>query len=100
MTGTCRLMRFSRTTQVPGRHHVKLDNIALLPASLLPFRDELQAIANTLPQGAVLFVVPDEDTPIRESMRRRVVGQLRARGHRVTVVSRGRIPRLQSSIDS
>ena len=34
----------------------KLDNIALVPASLLPFKDTYQFFANTLPQGTILCV--------------------------------------------
>jgi hypothetical protein len=34
----------------------KLDNIALVPASLLPFKDTYQVIANELPQDTILCV--------------------------------------------
>ncbi len=34
----------------------KLDNIALVPASLLPFKDLYQVVANELPQGTILCV--------------------------------------------
>lgn len=34
---------------------VKLDNIIIVPASMLPFKDTWQRFANTLPQGSVLI---------------------------------------------
>ncbi len=34
---------------------VKLDNITIVPASLLPFKSTWQKIANNLPQGSVLI---------------------------------------------
>lgn len=34
----------------------RLDNIALVPASLLPLKGTYQKLANTLPQGGVLCV--------------------------------------------
>lgn len=60
-----------------------------MPASLLPFKKEWQRLANTLPEGDTLFVVPAGQTPIRQSMGR-VAAQLRARGQRVEVVDAGR----------
>ena len=33
----------------------RFDNIAIVPASLLPFKDTWQRFANTLPQGSVLI---------------------------------------------
>src|SRR2546428_13782372 len=36
--------------------HARLDNIALVPASLLPLKGTYQPIANQLPRGSVLCV--------------------------------------------
>ena len=36
--------------------HARLDNIALVPASLLPLKGTYQPIANKLPKGSVLCV--------------------------------------------
>src|SRR6266480_3117002 len=36
--------------------HARLDNIALVPASLLPLKDRYQPLANQLPKGSVLCV--------------------------------------------
>ncbi len=62
------------------------DNLTLVPASLLPFKDEWQRIANDLPKGSALFVVPDDDTPLRRRMRS-VALHLRRRGRRISAVS-------------
>ncbi len=35
---------------------VRLDNIALVPASLLPLKGTYQSVANSYPTGSVLFV--------------------------------------------
>ncbi len=43
----------------PPPHRLKtarLDNIALVPASLLPFKHTYQQLANALPQGSILCV--------------------------------------------
>jgi hypothetical protein len=39
---------------------VQLDNVALVPGNLLPFKSEYQQIANGLPQGGILIVLPHE----------------------------------------
>jgi len=62
------------------------DNVALVPASQLPFRKEWQAIANGLPPGSVLFVVPSSDNSMQCSMRR-IAMVLQARGHHIQVMS-------------
>src|SRR5881227_1654217 len=36
--------------------HARLDNISLVPASLLPLKGTYQSLANTLPTGSVLCV--------------------------------------------
>ena len=69
---------------------VHLDNITLVPAHLLPRKAEYQAIANTLPQGDILLVLPPADSRKRATMER--VAQLfRAKGRRVTVLSEERL---------
>lgn len=64
----------------------KLDNISLIPASLLPFKEEWWALAGELPSRQALFVVPQEETRLKQAMRR-LVPQLRASGRQVTAVS-------------
>jgi hypothetical protein len=58
----------------PALRKAKLDNLALLPASLLPFKAEYQAIANEQPPGTTLVVLPATD-----SLPRRTLEQVAAR---------------------
>ena len=72
------------------RPQVKLDNIALVPASLLPRKAEYQALANDLPQGEILLVLPPAESRERGTMER--VAQLfRAKGRHVTVLTEERL---------
>ena len=63
----------------------KLDNLAIVPASLLPHKAEWQALANTLPEGTTLIVLPREQSPARAALER-VSGDLSSRGSRVATV--------------
>jgi hypothetical protein len=70
---------------------VQLDNLTLVPASLLPRKADYEAIANDLPRGEVLLVLPPADSPERDTMQR--VAQLfRAKGRHVTVLTEERLP--------
>ena len=72
------------------RPHVRLDNIALVPAHLLPRKAEYQAIANQLPAGDILLVLPAPDSREHSTMQR--IAQLfRAKGRRVTVLTEERL---------
>ncbi len=66
------------------------DNLALVPASLLPFREQYQAIANDLPSGATLIVTPKAPGKPRQALGN-VAHLLAARGHQVSVVSASRL---------
>ncbi len=50
--------RFTRPPRQLSRRNVRLDNVALVPASLLPYKEQWQKIANNLPRGGVLIVLP------------------------------------------
>ena len=68
------------------RPQVQLDNITLVPAHLLPRKAEYQAIANELPTGDILLVLPAPDSRERPTMER--VAQLfRAKGRHATVLT-------------
>ena len=54
---------WGRSPRVLRRPGVQLDNIAIVPAHLLRCKTAYQTIANALPQGAVLLVLPTADTP-------------------------------------
>ena len=72
------------------RPQVQLDNIALVPAHLLPRKAEYQAIANELPKGDILVVLPPPASRERRTMER--VAQLfRAKGRHVTVLTEERL---------
>ncbi len=72
------------------RPQVQLDNIALVPAHLLPRKAEYQALANELPQGDILVVLPPPESRERPTMER--VAQLfRAKGRHVTVLTEERL---------
>jgi hypothetical protein len=60
----------------------KLDNLTLLPASLLPFKAEYQAIANQQAPGTTLIVLPAGDSLPRR-MLERVVSRMQAKGQSV-----------------
>ena len=45
------------------RPQVRLDNMALVPAHLLPRKADYQAVANRLPPGDILLVLPPPDSP-------------------------------------
>ena len=72
------------------RPQVRLDNITLVPAHLLPRKAEYQALANDLPQGDILVVLPPPQSRERPTMER--VAQLfRAKGRHVTVLTEERL---------
>ncbi len=70
----------------PRQGRYQPDNIALMPASMLPFKDEWQAIAARLPLGVVLLVVPNDESAMKRRMRR-VASVLQLQGHRTSTVT-------------
>ena len=79
-----------RGPQALRRPQVQLDNITLVPAHLLPRKAEYQALANALPQGDILVVLPPPESRERPTMQR--VAQLfRAKGRHVTVLTEERL---------
>ena len=60
----------------------KLDNIAIVPASMLPLKSLWQMAANTLPRGGVLLCHSQQNSRQRKLLER--VGEtFRAQGHAV-----------------
>ena len=79
-----------RGPRVLQRPQVQLDNIALVPAHLLPRKAEYQTLANELPCGDILVVLPPPESRERPTMER--VAQLfRAKGRHVTVLTEERL---------
>ena len=48
----------------------RLDNIAIVPASMLPFTQTLQQVINNLPKGAVFLCHAEENTRQRKLLER------------------------------
>ena len=65
---------------------VRVENLALVPASLLPHKATYQRLANQLPAGAVLVVLPTEDTAEKQTLQT-AAARLLAKGHPVTTLS-------------
>jgi hypothetical protein len=63
----------------------RLDNLAIVPASLLPHKAEWQALANTLPEGTTLIVLPRHRSAARAALER-ISGDLSSKGSRVETV--------------
>jgi predicted DNA-binding WGR domain protein len=71
---------------VRGRGGVRVENLALVPASLLPHKPTYQALANRLPQGAVLVVLPTEEGAERQLLET-AAARFRAKGHPVATIT-------------
>ena len=80
-------MSVYRVTPPPRRlRKARLDNLALVPASLLPFKEQWQEVANSKPGEHVLIVLPEmENRP--QNVLKRVAAELREKGHQVTTLS-------------
>ena len=64
----------------------KLDNIAIVPASMLPFTKTIQEMLNSLPKGAVFLCHAEENTRQRKLLER-VEETFRQQGHVVRSMS-------------
>lgn len=88
-------MRPYRLTGPPSQlRRARLDNpstrrcgagLALLPANLLPFKAQWQRLANNLPRGGVLIILPEEDQRLRKPIEA-VATHLKDEGYRVTTI--------------
>lgn len=83
--------RTGRLTQLLGPvpralRHAKLDNLSLVPGSILLTQPNYQAIANRLPRGQVLIVLPTHGRPARRASEG-VVSLLRSKGKQVVVLA-------------
>lgn len=72
-----------------GNHQrITSDNITLIPASQLLFKDEWARVAHSLPAREVLIVLPAAKTPLQE-VARAIVPQLLAKGRHLTATQHG-----------
>jgi hypothetical protein len=65
--------QYRLTTPPQALVHARLDNIAIVPASMLPFKQALQELINNLPAGAVFLCHASENTRQRKLLE--VVGE-------------------------
>jgi hypothetical protein len=72
----------------------KLDNLALVPGSMLPYMEQCQESANRLPKGAVLIVLP-QDNEIQKHTMLLVAKLLANEGHQVAVMPAAELRRRQ-----
>jgi len=69
-------------TQPPAAlRKARLDNIALVPASLLPLKGTYQPLANRLPKGSILCV--QTQSPRQKRILQKVAHFFRTHGHTV-----------------
>ena len=78
-------MVFGKPPRALRRPGVRLDNLTVVPASMLPFKSQWQTMANSLPQGTTLIILPRTDTPQRRILQR-VATRLQAKGRRVAML--------------
>jgi hypothetical protein len=79
---------FSRPPRALGK--ARLDNLVLVPASLLPFKEQYQEIANQQPPGTTLVVLPETTHPQRQALET-VVTTLQAKGQAVSTIAADRV---------
>jgi len=82
--------RYRLTNPPKALLKARLDNIAIVPASMLPLMQVLQEQVNTLPQGAVFLCYAEENTRQRTILER-VEETLREQGHAVKSMSVGEV---------
>jgi hypothetical protein len=78
----------------PALRRAKLDNLALVPGSMLPYMEQCQEAANRLPKGAVLIVLPQENETQKHTMLL-VAKLLATEGHQVAVIPATEVRRHQ-----
>ncbi len=82
--------RFTRPPRIVRR--ACKDNVALVPGSLLSQKAIYQDIANSLPRGAVLIVLP-ADSPVQKQAMLDVAKQFSKRGLQVSVLPAAELAR-------
>ena len=68
-----------------SRSGAQSGNLAILPASALHRMDDWKRVANSLPPGATLIVVPNHNESLRQTMKS-VAKQLKADGRHVSAI--------------
>jgi hypothetical protein len=85
-----RSYRYRLTRPPKALLKARLDNIAIVPASMLPLTETLKEKVNTLPQGGVVLCYAAENTRQRKLLER--VGEtFREHGHIVRSMAVGEV---------
>ena len=85
-----RQSRYRLTNPPKALLNARLDNIAIVPASMLPLTDTLKEKVNTLPKGGVFLCYAAENTRQKKILER--VGEaFREHGHAVKSISMGEV---------
>ena len=74
--------RYRLTNPPKAIRNARMDNIAIVPASMLPLKSLWQMAANTLPRGGVLLCHSQQNLRQRKLLER-VEETFRAQGHAV-----------------
>jgi hypothetical protein len=82
--------RYRLTNPPKALVKARLDNIAIVPASMLPLTQTLKEKVNTLPQGAVFLCYAEENSRQRKILER-VEETFREQGHAVKSMSVGEV---------
>ena len=64
----------------------RVDNLPVVPASLLPFKEQWQEVANSKAEEHIVIVLPKMENRPRHVLER-VAAELREKGHEVTLFS-------------
>jgi len=82
--------RYRLTNPPKALLKARFDNIAIVPASMLPFTKTLKEKVNTLPKGSVFLCYAKENTRQRKLLER-VEETFRHQGHLVKNLSMGEV---------
>jgi predicted enzyme involved in methoxymalonyl-ACP biosynthesis len=85
-----RSYRYRLTNPPKALLNAQLDNIAIVPASMLPLTQTLKEKVNTLPKGGVFLCYAAENTRQRKILER-VEETFREHGHVVKSISMGEV---------
>jgi hypothetical protein len=83
-----RSYRYRLTNPPQALLNARLDNIAIVPASMLPLTETLKERVNTLPKGGVLLCYAQENSR-QKTILERVGEAFREHGHTVMHLSMG-----------
>ena len=85
-----RSYRYRLTNPPKALLNARLDNIAIVPASMLPLTHTLKEQVNTLPKGGVFLCYAKENSRQRKILER-VEETFREHGHAVTSMAVGEV---------